>query len=718
MNLTAVAIFLNSLCLLTLYGIEDQNNSNVCFLLWQKEHQIQRKKETPPSSNIDCKPFRLTASYSEGPGVGYNKSYSSLQGFFSPINTSDHWLPFIDVRGHIFSDGKPAANVGLGVRYLASLAWGVNAYYDYRTSHHHNYRQVGLGFEVLGSFWDVRLNGYLPVGKKKSRPFDKINQPLSFSSFSSFTPQMIRFNGNNAIVGYSNIPIYQSQREEFAFKGVDASVGFQVGNPKKISLNFAAGPYYYAGYFSKYAVGGQGSITVRWSQYIALSATTSYDNLFHSRTSGSISLTIPLGNTGATKKEKSVKACSNNSFLDHNLARGAHRNEIIVLDKHRFVRQIGSINVDVLATNPQTGQPYIFWHVNNTSSSNGTYESPYPTLAQAEAASAASDIIYVYSGDGTTTGMDAGITLKDDQKFFGAGIDQTLLTTTGVITIPAQDSGMPQVTNTTGPVVTCANNNEISGFYFTANNQYVLNCTNISDALIHDNTLSLSAGSSGRGVGIYFKNSAGTITVQDNSFLLVGGGSSAPWGIQLSSTAADTNYLISNNDFSGDGLSFCSAIELGQASTVGDFGILEISENQFSQLLAKSIGGRGFSGIGRIIIDANTFSDWTVQGFVSGNVFLRMRPGANINALITNNTWQGAQLPAIPSVGVETQDDTSQVCVTLTDNVSDALSANAYSLVNTAGTFTADISGNTGIVGETGVINHASCPAFSIDEDQ
>lgn len=707
MNLTAVAIPLTTLCLLTIYGTEDQDKSKIAWEIRQQESQIN-KKEDRTCSDVSSRPFHLTTSYSQGPGIGYNKSYTSLQGFLSPIDSSDQWLPFVDARWHIFNDGKSAVNVGLGMRYIASQVWGINAYYDHRKSHHQSYNQAGLGFEVLGSFWDFRLNGYLPIGKKKTSFHGKGSQSTLASAPAI---EFLRFVEHHAIVGYSNIPIYEKKKVEFAFKGVDASAGFQVGNPKKISLNFAAGPYYYAGYYGKHAVGGQGSITARWSQYIALTAMTSYDNLFRSRSSGSISLSLPLGNRGTAKKKKSINPCGDTRFLDLKLTQGAHRNEIIVLDKHRSVRQIGSASFETIAINPQTGEPYIFWHVNNTSSSNGTYESPYPLLSQAQAASSVGEVIYVYPGDGTTTGMDAGITLKDNQKLFGAGTNQTLLTTVGVITIPAQASGMPQITNT-GDIITCANNNEISGIHVIDNVQHGIVCSNVADVYIHDNKISVIGNSSfsSAGIGIYLQNCSGTVRISSNTLSLT---NQFPWGIQIFTTAPGTDYFITNNTFLGDGVTNATGIELGHDNPspldLSNFGILEISGNQFSAMLAKSIGGRGLDGTGQVIIDTNTFSNWAnAGGSADGDIFLKVRSTANINARITNNLWQNSVQPVDASVAVTTFPG-AQLCLTLTNNASDSTGV-AYRLTDQASTFVTDISGNTGLVGTSGLIVPGSCP--------
>ncbi len=135
------------------------------------------------------------------------------------------------------------------------------------------------------------------------------------------------------------------------------------------------------------------------------------------------------------------------------------RQEIIVIDNAKK---------KAVAIDPATGLPLFFVFVDNTSSSNGTIESPYPTLAQAQTNSGPNDIIYVFPGNGTTTGMEDGITLQANQKFWGSGTNHPLQTSQGKIAIPAQSSTSPTITNTNfetlGDAITLATNNEISGF--------------------------------------------------------------------------------------------------------------------------------------------------------------------------------------------------------------------------------------------------------------
>ena len=68
----------------------------------------------------------------------------------------------------------------------------------------------------------------------------------------------------------------------------------------------------------------------------------------------------------------------------------------------------------------------MIWYVKNNTTGNGNdgdFANPFDTLVEAENASAIGHTIFVYYGDGTDTGQNVGITLKDDQKFIGQGVD-------------------------------------------------------------------------------------------------------------------------------------------------------------------------------------------------------------------------------------------------------------------------------------------------------
>lgn len=77
--------------------------------------------------------YRASLRHIESGGIGYKDGYTTLEAFFASDPSQWPVTPFLDARGHIFDDGKWAANVGAGLRKLwRNRAYGINAYYDYR----------------------------------------------------------------------------------------------------------------------------------------------------------------------------------------------------------------------------------------------------------------------------------------------------------------------------------------------------------------------------------------------------------------------------------------------------------------------------------------------------------------------------------------------------------------------------------------------------------
>ncbi len=395
--------------------------------------------------------FRSSVRHIESGGVGYNQGYTTLDIFLAPDWVPLSIMPFIDLRGHVFDNGKFAANAGLGLRSIVNCrVYGANIYYDYRNTRRKNYNQIGLGFETLGTFWDFRANGYLPIGSK--------------ANYDTNTTSVLAFENFYNHYAYTRETLTSKGKTQFAMTGVNAEVAFHILKNENIDLYAAIGPYYY-NYSSKDAVGGQARLGARIYEYLSLDLINSYDTRFHENFQGSIGINIPFGPKPKTSKSKKLKNCSSPCLLAQRIVQDVVRQEIIVIDKTRRTKVSNLLSPSI---DPLTGSPYFFVFVDNTSNSQGTYESPYPTFALAQQNSNPGDIIYVFPGDGTTTGMNSGIALQADQKFWGSGISHSLQTSKGTISIPAQSSVSPTITNTNlgteGNAITLATNNAISGF--------------------------------------------------------------------------------------------------------------------------------------------------------------------------------------------------------------------------------------------------------------
>jgi trimeric autotransporter adhesin len=435
--------FLGSCLLTSLISIDGQS-------------QCHSSCETNPS------PARLSTRHIEAKGVGYHCGYTTVEGFFSfYLPWNDQWIPFVDLRGHVFNNNRLAANAGIGCRYRGvSRIWGSNFYYDYRHTHHHSYYQAALGLESLGEQWDVRLNCYLPMGIRKSHHYD-----LSFDHF----------------VDHEMI---QSHKREFSMSGANAEVGAHV-EMCNIPFYFTMGPYYLTG--SKTAWGGQAKAIVDCCEYVRIEGNVSYDNIFKWIGQGQLSVILPLGRKREIKNNCNL-TCSSAVALSHRAIQRVERNEIIPVSSKR---------TKSVAMNPDTGLPYYFNFVNNQSHSKGTFESPYPDLTQAEADSKPYDVIYVFEGDGTP--YTTGLTMQNFQHLWGSGITQQLKTNWGLVFVPPLTSGYPTITSSLSEIITLADGCEIAGIQCinqSGNTDFTtgISGVNITDTWIHHNRLDFDLG--------------------------------------------------------------------------------------------------------------------------------------------------------------------------------------------------------------------------------
>ena len=200
----------------------------------------------------------------------------------------------------------------------------------------------------------------------------------------------------------------------------------------------------------KNAWGGELRATVDFGNYFRLEGNTSYDSVFHWIGQGQVSLMVPFGAKRAVRKN--CNCCPTALALSQRALQRVDRNEIIAVgDKHKL--------------NKLSSPFFIF--VDSNSHSDGTWESPYPTLILAQNNSGPSDVIYVLPGNGTPYDVTTlnGFTMQAGQKLWGSSTPHELDTPYGTITIPALSSAMPSVLSTAAPspVVTMGDNCEVAG---------------------------------------------------------------------------------------------------------------------------------------------------------------------------------------------------------------------------------------------------------------
>ena len=185
-------------------------------------------KKTTSKTPQDCgdmpSSMRITARHIENKGIGYKTGYSTLEAFLGAPPETWAVMPFLDLRGHIFDDGKWAANGGLGLRsIIGDRVYGVYSYYDFRNANRKNYNQISFGVETTGTFWDARLNGYVVVGGKRA---------------AGYHPKFYEFSENS---------LFLTRKHEYALSGANGEIGFHALKMKNVDLYVARAPYYFKG---------------------------------------------------------------------------------------------------------------------------------------------------------------------------------------------------------------------------------------------------------------------------------------------------------------------------------------------------------------------------------------------------------------------------------------------------------------------------------------
>jgi hypothetical protein len=568
----------------------------------------------------------------EAKGIGYKKGYSTVGAFLTPYTMFSDFLPFADLRGHVFNDGKFAANAGLGVKYLSNhpFVFGAGVYYDFRQVRKTHFNQVSLSLETLSRRWEARLNGYLPVGHKKDTRTKSQSVGFNFDHFA----------GHNL---FYNETFFVKKRTEFAMKGADGEFGWHLLKPQEnYTLYAAAGPYYYNGE-ERHAWGGKVRVEGRITPYVTLEVSDSFDNIFHNIVQGQVSINIPFGGKIQKKNGRFKTSCSTALSMEARMMRPMNRQEIIVAHterKHFFK------TVDPIALNPQ-GVPINiqFVNPNATSPGNGTFENPFALLTDAQAASLPGDVFYVYPGNINLT---SPFIMVDNQSLFGSSTAQTVPVLVAphqviALTIPAQTSGLPAITSNGmvgGSVIRFNGDNVIvSGFNITENDNNAIidnfftpisDYRPISNVTIINNILTQNVFHS----GIYLKNLSGDNTISNNQFLTNGNGGAGIFLQQEDLTVG--NFLINKNTIDGWHTSDAAIVLWANRDDgAGSQNTITLTNNITQN--CQSGSGIELQSFGHSLINATVLNNIANNNDGDGIVFIA-RADSTITCTANNNT--------------------------------------------------------------------------------
>lgn len=428
-------------------------------------------------------------------GAGYD-GFTFFDGFIPLEQTPGRELTFLNSRLSLDNGANPGINLLLGRRiYLPRENRIIGGYlaYDVHNTGQSTFHQAGLGLASLGEIWDIYLNGYIPLG-------DTRQQISDFSIDTGLQPiGEPRFQGNSLIFSAER-SFSRVQRFEEAMGGGDLDIGARLAQfDGGGDLRVYGGVYYYTALGSPNILGGSLRFVAQPTQSFRLGLGLQHDALFGTNILFNLGVTLP-------SRDSNPLPDASRSVLAR-LGEPADRKTRITVtsqtESEAFIEQ-----ATVVATNPETGNPYHFQHVNlDLDDGQGLIESPFGDLETALTTATPDDIVYVQSG--ANPGV-PGLTIPDDVWVLSTGPVQTLETAEfGVTRLPLSGAGtLPTVTDT----VTMGNNTVLSGFTIENASGAGVESRDVSNVAILNNRIA-----DANDYGILLRNVSGNVTIENNN---------------------------------------------------------------------------------------------------------------------------------------------------------------------------------------------------------
>ncbi|MEX2200886.1 MAG: hypothetical protein WD711_05785, partial [Dongiaceae bacterium] len=341
-------------------------------------------------------PYSLSIRTNQGLGLSHD-GYTTLGGVLGvPLGgggTYENGLPFLDLRGHVENDGGFAVTSDLGYRWAdwdAFRIYGFHAGFDWRDNEGHiDTSWINIGVETLGYDWDLRVDGYIPTGKRTDVECVCLDE----------------FEGNEGILDYDTFIAMGGIEGEFAVNNNRGNWGIFEEMPTTMALRL----HWFEGEQGDPAAGGSVRLELEPMRSLFVQGEVGYDSLFG--TLATLRIGLRLWDSGASR-DRPFK-------LQERFVEPIERQELVV----------GSVqSIERTLIDPVTGLPVPFYHIDNTFDAGGigTFEDRFRSLAEAEAATPQSSVIIVHEGNGSSDFYDTGIDLKNEQVFLGAGFAGTL----------------------------------------------------------------------------------------------------------------------------------------------------------------------------------------------------------------------------------------------------------------------------------------------------
>ena len=581
--------------------------------------------------------------------------FSYIEGFAPLIQTPGEDILFLEGRLSWLDYERVGTNLTLGYRSLDSAGdriFGGYISYDSQDTGNNRFNQLGFGVERIGEDWDIRLNGYVPIGENRKQVGSTVSTTsnATISDF-AFQGHLLLFSGTQTR--------QDTSQYEAAMLAIDGEAGGKLLEISDFGQVRGYGGLYYLDAASSTALGWRARLEARALNNYTVGLGVQHDAVFG--TNFVFNFGVNFGGSDREKKEDRLLA---------RLGEFVTRNNAIIVDEQTEITT-STETFETIALNPATGEQWFFQHISNTGNTegDGTFENPFGTIsegineANANSTSNQNEIVYVQFGNNPTNNTE--ITIPDNIQLLSIAPIQTIDTQEGTIQLPSSGAGTsqrPQINAT----VNMGNNSVLSGFDINnvtgdgTTSGDGINASNVTGFTITENSVS-NVPRFGIFVGVNDGSAIGNISI--------------------------TNNTVSNVDNvnSADGR---DGIFVG-ASNSSTIDTVTISGNTVTNITRTGIalGSHGNSTLTNVTVTDNTIdmtgtTNTTAFGIGIG-VDTAAMPIVNTasngsiasNIIITNNSISNAGTAATTgnagaSIGVATQSTSSRVCFQLSGNSS------------------------------------------------
>lgn len=444
-------------------------------------------------------------------------------GLFAPLWQNETSLLFADFRARFDDNASREGNFGIGLRHMLDNGWNIGGYgyFDVRRSGYDNtFRQLTIGVEALSTDFDLRFNGYLPIGQ---RAYDI---------------------GQAATASISGTNVWIRGTEERALAGFDGEIGWRLpilGPDEATQIRAYAGGFYFDSDTIDEAIAGpRGRLEVSFDGLpdlmgvaegtrLTIGAELQHDNVRGTEASAIARLRIPLGQADRTARLT---------------AQEARMTERVVRDID-VVTHVAAGAAE-LATQTADGRSLA------VISSLGTNGANLPGAVT----SAGANSHVILSGTFNTSAVTS---LQDGQTLMGAGSTQvrsasgrTALLVTPAATIIGAVPG-------NNAAVAMANNSTLTGMIVSnlstggvTPNPRAVSAIGVSNATISNNTLTAIENLNGGTAHAILVFSSDNITVTGNTLRATGTGIAAGVNVVEASATVSGNTMEAHGGTMGD----------------------------------------------------------------------------------------------------------------------------------------------------------------------